>query len=176
MVWVKRIAVAFALIAVGVIACVTFRDPIEDRVPVNILRALRDPESFEILALDPVLIDERAKDARSVPAEREFHGYEILGHAPLNEPGARKELVGFVLRGIQESDGKVAACFDPRHGIRVVKEGRVIDLVICYECLQMTIHGGDVDRKEPLGVLTSSSVEPAVTRIYTAAGLKIHGK
>jgi hypothetical protein len=173
MVWVKRLAVALGVVAAGVIACVTFRDPIEDKIPVSVLRALRDPESFELLALDPLQIEARGKGAAAVPAEREFHGYEILGHAPLNEPKARKKLVGLVLRGVQESDGKVAACFNPRHGIRLVKEGRVVDFLICYECLSMTIHGGDVDRKEPVGVLTASTVEPEVTRIYTAVGLTI---
>lgn len=172
----KKLAAALAVIAVGVIACVTFRDPIEDRLAVGVIRALRDPESFEILALDPVPIDTRAKGARAVPPEREFHGFEILGHAPLNAPAVRSELVALVLRGVQESDGTVAACFDPRHGIRVVKEGRVIDLLICYECLTIQIHGAELDAKGPSHALTANSVEPEVTRIYTAAGLKIQGK
>jgi hypothetical protein len=48
----------------------------------------------------------------------------------------------------------------------------VIDLLLCYGCRQIEIHGPRED--VPTGtrtVLTSRSVEPAVESIYAAAGL-----
>lgn len=173
----KKLLLAFAVAVGGTLACVTFRDSVEDKLPLTVIRVLRSPDSLEILALDPVPVAARRADARTLPIEKEFHGYEILGHAPLNDDVVRQELVELVLRGIQESDGRVAACFDPRHGIRAVKEGKVLDMLICYECLQVEIHYSElVEEKGRLGVLTANTVEPDVTRIYRSAGLAIAPK
>lgn len=173
----KKLALALGLAGLATLACVTFRDSVEDKLPLTVIRALREPDSFEILALDPISRKERDATEKPIAPEREFHGYEILGHAPLNDEVARGELVELVLRGVQESDGTVAACFNPRHGIRAVKEGKVLDMLICYECLQIEIHFSELEEeKRRMGVLTSQSVEPDVTRIYSAAGLKIAGK
>lgn len=160
--------VALALVVLG---CVTFRNSVEDKLPTSVIRTLRFPDSLEILALDPTSSKERGT---VLPAERDFHGYAILGHAPLNDEATRSELVELVLRGVQESDGRVAACFNPRHGIRAVKDGKVLDMLICYECLQIELHCAALEEeKGRLGVLTSSSVEPEVSRLFEAAGLEL---
>lgn len=170
----KKLLLALAVALVGTVSCVTFRDSVEDKLPLTVIRTLRFPDSFEILALDPTPVKARTS---ALPAERDFHGHEILGHAPLNDDLVRSELVELVLRGIQESDGTVAACFEPRHGIRAVKEGKVLDMLICYECLQVEIHTPElVEEKGRLGVLTSNSVEADVSRVYTSAGLALAPK
>jgi hypothetical protein len=175
--WMKKVAFALGLSVLGAFACVTFRNSVEDKLPLTVIRALREPDSFEILALDPMAREERGAADKPIPPDKDFHGFEILGHAPLNDAAARSELVELVLQGIQESDGTVAACFIPRHGIRAVKEGKVLDLVICYECLQVEIHFAELTEEGGrLGVLTSLSVEPEVTRIYHSAGLRIAGR
>lgn len=33
------------------------------------------------------------------------------------------------------------ACFNPRHGIRVSHNTKRTDFVICFECLQVKVHG-----------------------------------
>jgi hypothetical protein len=166
----KKLVLALGVtLAVALFACVTFRNAIEDKLPSSCIRILRAPESMELLALDPRPIDARPVADRNVPSERVFHGYEILGHAPLIGVKPRRKLTEVVFKGILESDGKVAACFNPRHGLRAVREGQVVDLLICYECLQVEVHGPG--KKE--SALTSDSVEPEVTRIYQVAGLTI---
>ena len=168
----KKITLLLGLAAMSVLACVTFRESIEEKLPLTIVRAMRSPDSFELLVLDPVELKVRGTKDGSIPPEREFHGYEILGHVPLLEEGVRSELVELVLKGVQESDGTAAACFNPRHAIRIVNEGRVLDLLICYECLQITIYSAELsDQKGRLVALTSSTVEPEVSRIFTQAGL-----
>jgi hypothetical protein len=138
------------------------------------MAVLREAPKLEIFALDPMPIAEEALATTKVD---HLHGYPILGRATLTDGKARAELADLVLRGIRESDGKVAACFNPRHGIRAKHDGRTLDLVICYECLSMTAYGdalgAGVDRK---GILTAPSVESAVTRIFTEAGLRIAPK
>ena len=157
------------LLATG---CSTFREPIEDLVPLPVLRTLRDPESFEILALDPVEVRSRPpKDARVAP-ESDFHGYEIVGHAPLSGP-PRRELVDLVLRGLQESDRHATAGpFRPSRGIRAVKEGRVLDVLLCYECSRVSFYSAELTEQHGhIELTTSESVLPGIALIYAEAGL-----
>jgi hypothetical protein len=43
-------------------------------------------------------------------------------------------VISALYRGIEEHNGGVSGCFNPRHGIRAVKGGRTVDVVICFEC------------------------------------------
>ena len=46
----------------------------------------------------------------------------------------QKQLLDALYKGIADSDGNGAKCFDPRHGIRASVDGKTVDLVICFEC------------------------------------------
>ena len=76
--------------------------------------------------------------------------------------------MSLVYQGVRSSNGTVAACFNPRHGIHATRQGRTVDLLICFECLQIEIF--EAERKIA-GVLTSRSVEADVDALYEAAGL-----
>ena len=79
----------------------------------------------------------QSKPATVAPAPpAHFRGYAILGKVEITDPAARQEIVKAVLDGISESDGTVASCFWPRHGVQVLTNGKAVDYVICYECLQ----------------------------------------
>lgn len=67
----------------------------------------------------------------------------------------------------------MAACFDPRHGVRAVHGGHTVDLVICFECLSLKVyrdaawvHNGDLANRQ----------EPAVSALYEDQGLRIDGR
>lgn len=141
----------------------------ENRLPPEAERALRGARSLELFALDPNPVMQGA-----VPPEKGvFHEYPILGRAVLSDAVQAKALGELVLRGIRESDGTAAACFHPRHGIRVSLDGRILDLVICYECLSLSAHGELLGSAGPrLGLLTAQRVESGVTAIFEGAGLK----
>ena len=152
-------------------ACSTSND---NRLPPQAVQALRGATKLEIFALDPEPIPDAQRKAGSTT---DLHGYPILGRATLTDANARKELVDLVLRGVRESDGKVAACFNPRHGIRAEHDSKTFDLVICYECLSMSIYsGGSGAASKVASALTSQSVEKQVTAVFTAAGLTISTK
>jgi hypothetical protein len=67
--------------------------------------------------------------------KRLFHDYPILLQMEIVSTADRREVLGAVRRGISESDGTVMRCFIPRHGLRIVENGRIIDYLICFECL-----------------------------------------
>ncbi len=121
--------------------------------------------ALEIFALDPT-----SMQTAEPPEGETLHGYEILGRATLADPATCRALLGHVYAGIAADDGIRALCFDPRHGIRARSGEDVVELVICFECFQVRVHGPG-DARTNLG--TVQRVEPAVSRIYRDAGLAI---
>ncbi len=135
--------------------------------PDGVLAALADADQVEILALHPYPY-QMEKDGQDL---EEFHGYGVLGQAPLRDQASRNELIATIERGIEASNGMDAACFNPRHGLSVTVNGSTWDLLICYECLSMQVYR---DGEEQNGHLTAELVEPEVSAVYRAAGLVIH--
>ena len=60
----------------------------------------------------------------------------------------------FMRAGARENNNAVALCFNPRHGIRVRQGDSVLDLVICFECLQVEVFEGE---QRAASFLTSDS-------------------
>lgn len=133
------------------------------------LKLLEGASSIELLALDPL----EASMREPAPA-LSLRGFGVLGSATLSDPTRRQELVRLVSSGIADSDGSAALCFNPRHGLRVRRDGRVLEVLICYECLQMRVWP---DAGAPrVELTTSQAVEPEVTRLFEAAGLSVAGR
>jgi hypothetical protein len=62
-----------------------------------------------------------------------FGWNKILGQIKIGKNAERTNLVTALSDGIAE--GAIPAdCFEPRHGIRAVKNGVAMDFVICFEC------------------------------------------
>src|ERR1700753_2252877 len=67
------------------------------------------------------------------PGTNTFRWYKILGQIEIGKNAERTNLVTALSDGIAE--GAIPAdCFDPRHGIRAVKNGIAVDFLICFEC------------------------------------------
>ncbi|MCP3918791.1 MAG: hypothetical protein GY711_24860 [bacterium] len=130
---------------------------------------LADAERVEILVLHP---DRRHPDGMTGPGERDFYGYRVLGRKVVQEEHVRSELLDLVEDGVASSDGELAACFHPRHAMRVHAGKERADLVICFECLTIHAHRPGHERAT---IATSRKPEPAVSRLYRAQGLYIHG-
>ncbi|HTF89318.1 MAG TPA: hypothetical protein VK843_12980 [Planctomycetota bacterium] len=144
-----------------------------NRLPAEVETLLREASTMELISIDP---NELPPDA-AAPAQETFHGYKVLGRAPLADAGQRKTLAELVLQGIRESDGRQEKCFEPRHGIRVEQDARVLELVICYECLSIKAFGNVFGAGHGAEtVLTSRAVEPAVTSAFNKVGLTIAAK
>ena len=158
---------SLGLVMMMAAACTGVQD---NRLPAEAEALLRGASSIELLALDPMRLPAGATGAQ-------LHGYAITGQATLDDAGQCKQVANLILRGIKESEGMVAACFNPRHGLRIEHEGKRLELVICFECLSLQAHGNALgDGVEQTSVLTSQSVEPEVTKIFAAAGLSIAGQ
>jgi hypothetical protein len=106
-----------------------------NELPKDVRAVLDKADRFELLSLDPTRQKEKPKD--------DFRGWKVLGRTEVKDAETRKKLVAALYKGIADSDGTVAACFNPRHGIRATHDGKTVELVICYECLSMQAHLGE---------------------------------
>jgi hypothetical protein len=130
--------------------------------------ALRDAESFEVLALIPHRLPAGVGDP--LPPAR-FYDYPVLGAAAVADRTRRDEIIASLVRGVEEN-ALVTNCFVPRHGIRAVGPADGTDLVICFECGQLFVYfaGAGPDRK---WLTISRSPKPALDRVLSDAGVPL---
>ncbi len=91
---------------------------------------------FFLYSLDP-----RGGIGYVVNTEQVFHGFTILGKAEVTTEDDKAALLKAFAQGVRESDGRVAACFNPRHGLRLVVGSSTNDFTICFECLSVMTYG-----------------------------------
>src|SRR5690606_3076069 len=86
-------------------------------IPAPAHEALAGADEYELLALDPA-------DAANPPPDH-FHGWRVLGRTSITDAATRKKLNDALRAGARAKDISPMACFDPRHGIRVTRDGRI---------------------------------------------------
>lgn len=128
-------------------------------IPSAPLAALQSAETFELLAIDPLLtsVNESAT---------QFHGHDILGHTSVTDPATRTRLVDALRTAARQSDGKVASCFNPRHAIRVTHAGVTTDFLICFECRQVEVFSGS---DAPTRFLIDNTAQPTFDAVLKSA-------
>jgi hypothetical protein len=146
-----RLAVTTALLLLGAIATAE-----EKKSEVDPVAAVAAATEIELYSLDP-----------SVRGQQDgFHGWKILGKTTIKEAATRKALADAFKKGVAENKGEVAACFNPRHGIRVKHDGKTVDLVICFQCYSFQHF---VDDKQGKGGLVTASPQPVFNKVLTNA-------
>ena len=66
-----------------------------------------------------------------------FHGFGVLGKTDVPSPSDRLAILAAVKKGIAQSNGAENKCFWPHHGFSMVQNGKKVDYVICFHCLQL---------------------------------------
>jgi hypothetical protein len=138
-----------------------------NRIPEVVEHLFDKAETFELYSLDP---DQRSKDGKPVAPKDGFHGWRVLGKTTVKEPAERKRLADALRLGAEDNYGVAAACFIPRHGIRLKGDDKTVDLVICFQCLQVEVY---VDGKREKGFLTSGDPQPTFDAVLKAAGIQL---
>jgi len=163
--WIGGALLALVVASAGVALYPQYGRPAVGASNAEIVEQLRGAQEIELLSLSP---------GRPPEAGEKFHGWAVLGRTQLKEAADRAPILDALAKGLAETDGSMAACFNPRHGIRAVRNGVTTDLVICFECWQVKViaSGG---RSETLSVRNSpeSSFEALLTSrgVVTARGL-----
>lgn len=157
------IGVGIAGIAGLVVGCFA----LGSRLPDAVERAFhpRSVQSVVLYSLEPSSPNGNAK-----PDARAFHGHAILGELPINDPAQRKKLFAAFRRGVADHDGTLAACFTPRHGLRIVREKTTLDLVICFQCSQVKVYENGVPSET---ILISTSPRTLFNDTLLDAGIPL---
>jgi hypothetical protein len=111
------------------------------RLPESLESVLNTAYTVELLSISPVEPWQRDE----IPPDN-LYGWEVLGRAQLDEESASKIVHG-LKAGIATAPDHVASCFWPRHGLRFSADKHTVDLLICFECLQIKVFddGEEVD-------------------------------
>jgi hypothetical protein len=136
----------------------------DNKLPEAVQSLLDKAEQIELFSLDPSRDTEKPKV--------DFHGWKVLGSTVIKDKVKTKALES-VYTGIKESDGIAARCFIPRHGIRAQFDKKTVDLVICFECLQIQVF---VDEERLPTILTARSPEPTLDQILKDAKVPLAPK
>jgi hypothetical protein len=150
-------------------SCLVFspRDSTGDGgLPTDVQNILAHPDRIELLSLQPTPFP------RPEPAHA-FHDWKVLGRVTVLNSWTQGKIIRAVKKGIADSDGSVAACFNPRHGIRAVRGEHTADLVLCFECNQIYVY---LDGEKKTTVLTAKTGQPALDAVLTDAGVPLAPK
>jgi hypothetical protein len=139
-----------------------------NRIPEAVERLLDKADTFELYSLNP---DRRIdKDGKVVPVKDDFHGWQVLGKTEVKGEAKWKQLTDALRLGAEDNFGMAAACFIPRHGIRLKGGGKTVDLVICFQCLQVQVF---TDGKREKGFLITNEPQKEFDATLQAAGVKL---
>jgi hypothetical protein len=107
-----------------------------ETLPPALDEALASVQRVELYSLEPWA------DRKDNAPRGRLHGFKVLGHAVLDGSAAIDAAAAFRTAVAADNDA-VAACFDPRHALRVVVGEHVYDLLLCYACGQLEVFDGD---------------------------------
>ena len=137
-------AAEFAMMAATDVSDVEFSPVVSDAI------ANADENGVSLVSVDPrdFELDEFAP-MEGIPVDGTPRRWKILGESELEE-GATNDVLYAVKMGIASyDDGDVAACFNPRHAIRIHSRGDTFEILICFECNQIIVfkNGEDVEHR-----------------------------
>lgn len=134
-------------------------------LPEDLARALNGAESWELLALDPFSFD------RKDPGKG-FHGWDVLASAHTMDTALKDELTAALNAAMECRQGRMAGCYQPRHGLRVQTDAGQIDVEICFQCVTLKVYR-EGEEKSFRRANVQSEARPAVDAVFTALGLEI---
>lgn len=157
----------FVLITCGVSAAksqnIILQPGITTKLPFILKEALEKGDMFELYSLDPNPQKEKPENA--------FRGWKVLGKTPL-KGDTRKMLLDALVKGVAENKGVAEPTFHPRHGIRVVYEGKNYDVVIDFDSLHGQYFIGDVKERTG-GFLVTKAPAAAFDKVLKDAKVQL---
>jgi hypothetical protein len=115
-------------------------------IPIDAVQALHESRSAELYSLEPW----------SPPESRGplLYRFQILGQKRIDGV-TYKTAAEEIEAAVGRWDDRMAACFDPRHALRVTSRGHQFEFLLCYACHQMAVYR-DGKRIGTLGIAGSS--------------------
>ena len=123
-----------------------FRTPTQEQLskafPNNTRAIFENSEQFIIYSLEPMPADMVLNHKGEV-----LHGWPVLGKQQVIDAKIKAELIAAYYDGLTDT-GFSAACFSPGHAIRTIKNGKSLDLVICFGCSHVKVIEGNTKKPD----------------------------
>lgn len=151
------------LLAVGLPLLVGCRGNPAEQLPDN-------PDELTLFSIDGPAAWKQ--DMQLTPEQQRgevLFGYPVLGKVEVTDPGERRAVVT-AIKEASRADVGMGGCFIPRHAVRAVKAGRVIHLVVCFQCYRTEAHRGDWTSRPGR---ISRDAQPLLNQLLTAAGVPL---
>ena len=131
-----------------------------------------DPDELVVISVDGTQMSKEPEDRVFARGSEFLYDCAVLGRVAITDPTTRREIIAAVKADIRAGSSTRAKCFQPRHVLRVVKDGVVVDVVVCYQCHNYEIHrnGGPHTGLTPA---IGDGSRPLLNRILTGAGVAI---
>ncbi len=124
------------------------------------------PERLTLLSIDGT-----HGPGKAPPNAEQFHEYPVLGKLEITEAEQRKAIMTAIERGIWTAKyGRGGGCFWPRHGIRIERDGELLDYVICFQCHNLEVYSGSV---QDHGAATTENAKGLLNRLLVDAGIPL---
>jgi hypothetical protein len=130
-----------------------------------------DPDGVTLFSLDGR--KQRSPLDRDKPTDKEFlYEFPVLGRVSITDPELQRRVITAVKQDLDSSRDERYFCFFPRHLLRVVKGGRTIDFLICFQCNDYQVY---VDGKPAKGRTRSvgTDSEELLNKLLTDAGVPV---
>jgi hypothetical protein len=115
----------------------------------KVAEVLSDLPSGRLYSIDPTLVPKELRKDN----ENRIGGFLILGSVDLDSMEQRKLIYNSLVKSI--ADGRdTALCFEPHHALRVFKEGKTYDFIICFSCAQL------------VGSMGESALDPSGRKVF----------
>jgi hypothetical protein len=134
-------------------------------IPARVERLFDQAESFELYSLDPATDPREKRDKTET-----YYGWKVLGKTRIKEQAVRKKLVDALRLAAEDNATSMAACFIPRHGLRLTSGKETVDLVICFQCLRIQVF---VNGNMAKGFLTTGDPQKEFDAVLRAAGVEL---
>jgi hypothetical protein len=130
-----------------------------------------DPDQLILFSLDGKPAEgERARAERVREGREMLHEFSVLGRVEIVDPEMRRKLISSVNADIRR--GAVPSkCFFARHALQIIKNGKTMDILICFECNNYGIYEGEFRRgmMQPIG----ESSKPLFNAILSEAQIQL---
>jgi hypothetical protein len=128
----KAVIIITALVAIcGTVLFVAYGLTNQQPSPEQLRKAFPN-DSYDVFTKSQRAILYSLEPEKRVEGKELFHGYSVLGKTEVSNPKLQGELKSSLVKAMAGAYG--AACFNPRHGLRLMHDEKTVDVVICFEC------------------------------------------
>ena len=128
----KAVGIIIALVSIcGTVLLAAHGSANRKPTPEQLSKAFPN-DSYEVFTKSQQVTLYSLEPEKRIAGKELFHGYSVLGKTEVSNRKLQSELKSSLVKAMAGADG--AACFTPRHGLRLTSGDKTVDIVICFEC------------------------------------------